>query len=292
MKNLSFIKIVRFLITLMSLLLLYSQVAISAEDSTTVMQIFKFDNDCLPDTLIGRKIHNGHKTRVIPLSIRWGWGECNDNIPSTGYRETLLKFPAWNSLSVMTFHDKMNNDAVDDLVLRVRGKVRLNVDTARFVVIFGQQGLKQLPILDLSLIDTNANMPLIVRELQKGKQLVEPQKHDMSGGNLWKIQRFDIAIENYGDSYLKSGGNIFSVSPNPATLFTDIQSLESMPAGMYDVEVYGSNAQRVIKQSITLQQNGDLRTRLDLHSLFSGYYTIRVYSGSRKIAEFLFIIIR
>ncbi len=297
----NYVPIVRMLraVLITVIMLVCGSAIMYAADTTIVLKVFHFDGDCLPDTLVGIRMQSGRKVHITPTSIKWGWGYCTieengirREVPSTGFRETALRFPQWNKLSILCFHDNLSNDKVQDLVFNIRGKRDETADTGRFIVIFGQAVLKQIPVIDIALIDTNSSIPFITRELRKGENLSNPQKHDLSGGTMWAINPFDITIKATDEQFTKRTESDFRIVPNPASTYTEIESLKNVPAGMYEIELYDGNARRLIRKSITLAQAGDVRSRLDLHTLSSGYYTVRVFSGGQEVADLLFMIIR
>ena len=79
--------------------------------------------------------------------------------------------------------------------------------------------------------------------------------------------------------------------PNPAGYSVRLES-RSIPSGSYEVEIATVGGSVVDTRRVTVRDSGQLQEVLDLESLSSGYYVVRLRSAGGWVGAVPLIIVR
>jgi hypothetical protein len=268
------------------------------------------NNDCVADTIKGRSagLHE-----YVPETIVWGKPVPNQDCPDAvqgGHAPgtffvpmTKFLFPGWNELHVSVSLLKYNrNDNLDDLLLYVWGQYRDAQgqwrDTARALVVFGQNDLDLQPALSVQHITAGfQSSPFFAMDVRVGRELVEPQERDVTGGISYELLPADVQIvpdkpaPPHPIATPDSVVTTVSVSPNPADLFAKLQA-EPLEPGEYDISILAVNGSVYHTQTVQIGQGKSLEHELDLSSLPSGYYVVRLHTSNHYIGSYSIVIVK
>jgi hypothetical protein len=287
-----------------------------------VLFIGNLNDDCLPDTVVGDAA-SSIPARALPAAIRWGQprriitydsttgqhdttiadSACLGTIPlDRKVAVTAIHYPAWEHLAGAVAFNRVNlDDSLDDMTLFLRGTVGDSLhrtDTLRALVVFAQQGLDTLPMLDLAPVDAFQVAPFFAMELRVGSELVEPEVRDLSGTTSYVIQPVSLGIgAEHHDTTITSGDSIpaqpirLRVFPNPTGGEAQVQ-VDSIPPGDYSVDVVAVNGHVYLHQEVSVAMAGAFFQTLDLHTLPTGFYVVRISDGGALFGLYPIIITR
>lgn len=279
-----------------------------------VIYIGKLNFDTYPDTVIGKR---WQQFMYMPTVIRWGIK--NDTLPpeidsahyvpdSLKVFESEIKYPVWKDIRGNITFDNINKDSVQDLLFAISG---ISYDTVnpvsykRIIAVFGQDYLDTMHVIDISTIDSFQIHPFIALNLQPGNQLISPDRRDVSKGTSYILPRINLpvrdttstdstTINNGGSGELISGveenNYRLRVYPNPAAYFITIEALKLLE-GIYFVEITNSAGHLVNKQKVEVQSNGELLQKLDLRSIATGYYMIKLHTNQSLLGVYQILVI-
>jgi hypothetical protein len=268
-------------------------------DPNVILYIGYFNFDCSPDTIIATA--NDPQGLSTPLHIAWGEvdeggppGPCSpdslDHVPS--FVTTPFQFPTWNTVSVAVAVQRLSSDTLDDIILFMWGTVGDSStlrDTSRVVVIFGQNGLDTVPIINVATMTSPQLEPIIALELREGYEFTNAEYRDPSLYKSYILQPVNPPApppEEKPDhtTEVPSASDI-RVYPNPTPYATQVE-IKQLPPGDYHVEVIAVNGKVQLQQSLTLTESGDILRTLNLGELPSGYYILRVYSARNVVGSY------
>lgn len=273
-----------------------------------VLTITHINFDRYQDTIIGRQ---WQPLVYMPVSIRWG--RKNDTLPETidsahyvpdslKVRESLFHYPAWRNMRGNITYDHVNMDTVQDIVFAISG---FSCDTCapvsykRMVLLFGQDYLDTMSVIDLSVIDSFQFHPFIAINLQPGKELISPEHRDVSRNTSYVFPRISMNVRDTSADTsgmaraplgVEEGKYMLRVYPNPAVYFTTVEAV-TLPSGSYVVEIVNSAGQSFHRQEVDVEQSGELLRRLDLSAIPTGYYLIKVHTGRKLYGVYQILII-
>jgi len=292
-----------------------------AHPAESVLFIGHLNFDCYSDTVTG---WGDERRRFLPRAIHWGQprvalrynpqtdrydtliADSACGMPSDRrLRTTALHYPAWEGVGGSIAFQRMNADTLTDLLFYLWGTVGDSDerrDTLRPLLIFGQQGLDTLPVLDLAAIESFQVAPFFAMELRLGTELIEPAMRDISGRISYVLAPVFIDIEDRDRDTTATPGSGPSdssgvppvrlvVYPNPTGVSTQVQ-VDSIPPGEYRIEVVGVNGLVYLRRDVEVSMTGVLFQTLDLHALPVGYYIVRLYSGTTLYGVYPIIITR
>ena len=209
-------------------------------------------------------------------------------------------------LSGSVAFQRMNADSLDDMILYLwssNGGIGESHDSTRALLIFGQEGLDTLDMLDIGAMDGFQSSPFIAMEMRKGSELVNPAIRDISGVLSYILAPVSLDLAPFrhdGDHAAgvspSNGASSATplhlrVFPNPTAAAAKL-SVESMPGGTYEVEIVSINGLVAHRQHVNVPTSGSLLETLDLSSLASGYYIVRLHGRSGSLGAYPVIITR
>jgi hypothetical protein len=290
----------------------------------SILFVGNLNFDCYQDTVAGWV---DTKFRYLPRSIRWGRphvryhydpqtrqidtlppdSSCFGEIPpSRRVAVTAIRYPEWSGLSGSVAFQRMNADSLDDMILYLWGAAgdpERAHDSTRALLIFGQECLDTLEMLDIAALEGFQVSPFIAMEMRKGSELAEPAIRDLSGVTSYLLAPVPLDLARlHGEGSPASAGEPRSMSvsssplhvriyPNPATVAAQLAA-ESIPAGGYEVDIVSVNGLVVQRQSVSVTVSGRLFETLDLRSMASGYYIVRLHDRAHVLGVYPVIITR
>lgn len=313
-------------------LLCFSAAALPAQDNVSgydpfaepaIMHIGFLNTDCVTDTVYG--LLDRH-LRWTPRYICWGdrYDSAGASLCSSGgndsttsrasrYDTTHLSFPDWREFFCAFSVQRYNaNDTLDDLIFWMRGVDSLPgrglVDTGSAVVVFGQSSLETNAVLSLTGIRAFRSQPFYAMELGRGYELIHPKKREALTRRVsWELVRPDRQVLEEEDEETEERtdapvpGVLSSVDevpeyqariyPNPAIYTTSVE-VAPLPAGSYVVAVLGVNGEEVYRSEVLLESEGEVFRTIDLESLSSGYYALRITRLDALIGIYPIIVVR
>lgn len=276
-----------------------------------ILMIGHINFDHYPDTVIGKQ---WQQYSYMPTVIRWG--RKNDTLPeeidsahyvpdSLKVPESAIIYPAWQGMRGNITFDHINVDSLQDLLFAIRGH---SLDTPnpvsykRMILLFGQDYLDTMSVIDISSIDSFQFQPFIAINIQPGKELLSPAHRDVSKGVSYYFPRMSLNVRdtNSNDtsggssgrapSGVRENSHTIRIYPNPAAYFTNVEAIK-LPLGDYIVEIINSAGMSFNRQEVHVESNGELLQRLDLAKVSTGYYLIKVQSNRKLYGVYQILII-
>jgi hypothetical protein len=198
----------------------------------------------------------------------------------------------------------MNNDSLDDMIIYiwgVTGDPDRAHDSTRALLVFGQEGLDTLDVLDVGGLEGFQVSPFIAMEMRRGTELAEPAIRDLSRVISYRLTPVPLDLARFReDGGTVSVGQLPSeimpalrvrIYPNPTNAAAQLAA-ESIPAGVYQVDIVSANGLVVRQQAVSVSGSGKLFETLDLRSVASGYYIVRLHDRGRMLGVYPVIITR
>ncbi len=252
--------------------------------------------DSYPDTVYGVADRGA---RALPVSIAWGIGPATKQGSSKNHR-TEIRYPKWATLGGSVAIQRLNSDdTLSDLCIYLWGTYKQGAktrDTMRVLAIFGQSNLDRVPEIRLKNIDGFQTEPFIAMDLRADSEFVKPAVRDMSGKRSYELKQIRLG-EKIDTSRTKppvappAPSYTVRVYPNPTAQTAHVEA-SVLPSGEYHVTVMSVNGRVVHEQSVSVSLSGELFRLLDLGSLSSGYYIVRLYSDQKMIGSYPIVIAR
>lgn len=273
---------------------------------SAILAIKHLNFDCFPDTVRG---FMNRDYQFLPLSISWGRRDslrdapCNsDSGANSGsahrVARTIIDYPHWRTIAGSVTIQRFNTDTLSDFLIYLWGTVRSGetvIDTARAVTIFGQQGLDTLDVIHLDSIDSFQSEPFFAMEMRVGEQFIEPAIRDISGQVSYILPMIQTKVQSDNPKrptiIPTNDGYTVRIYPNPTLQSAQVEA-STLPEGEYKVVVVAVNGQVALDQEVTVGTSGELLRTLDLHSLSSGYYIVRIYSQQKILGAYPIVITR
>jgi hypothetical protein len=258
---------------------------------TVILAIGHFRPGCIPDTVWGEA---GEGFTWRPLYITWGGADSLHTPPcppGKGSRPRLAKttfeYPTWPHLGIsFSAEQRSLGDTLIDLVWHVWGAYPDSTDphsTVRSQVVFGQSGLDSLATIDLASLPAYQTFPFFAMDLEVGTHLIEPDNRDLSGTSSYILLPIGGGPPPAPLVYQPAAvAWKVKLYPNPAAGSASIEG-RPVPPGDYSVEVIATDGAVALRQQITVQETGELFGTLDLKSLPSGFYVVRLRNAGSDI---------
>jgi hypothetical protein len=270
--------------------------ALARPDTTgeELLYVGRIDPDCHPDSVWGHTDRDGH---VLVSRIVWAGYDTAHIAPCPPgspvhypkYQETTFEYPAWPRFSATVAIQPVNlGDSLADLVFYLRGGVPDSTnpyDSTRVLLLYGGVAIDTVPTINLASLPSFQIAPFVAIELHTGTHLVEPAHRDLSEQLSYVLSA--IEPPEAPPAVQHSAGVAWNVRvyPNPAHGSTQIEG-RPVPEGTYRAEVIAVDGRTVIGQEITVGAAGDLFGTLDLKSLPSSLYIIRIYNADHLVGTF------
>ncbi len=301
-------------VTLLALLLLAMiSVADAMPDSTwtdpapyRILYIGRLNFDCIDDTLIASR-SSTDLNQYNPAFIAWGrWDSvglypCQ---PDTGHHvpklpTTYITYPSWSDLHCDVAFERLNEDSVADMIFFVSGKYTSGSttrDTVRALLVFGQNKLDSVGVVNLGLLGLAQSTPYVAMELLPDQHFVERAPRDPSGGSSFVLNPIVQYIPSQRMSPptdVAGVANPWSVRvyPNPAVYSTNLE-ITAVPPGDYRVDIISSSGALQRRQMLTIGESGEFMRILDLQSMPSGYYVVQLFSADKPYGAYPILITR
>jgi len=296
--------------------------ALAQRSDTALLVVANLNFDCYPDSVFG--VRNG-ALRYLPTHIAWGRFDplraerCPQDSQTTRsaepklYARTDFVYPDWLSVGGSVALQNLNeDDSLTDVCLYLWGKYRTGNqtrDTMLVLAIFGQTDLQSQKRIELSTIGVFQSEPYYAMQLRAGEEFVKPGIRDLSRVKSYELPRVKVKVRrekgkdttatdtvSVRDSTViapegRSGDYVVKVYPNPTPERAQVEA-RSLPAGEYRVEVISVNGRRVYGGEVSVGEGGELFESLDLGGVSSGYYVVRLYTGTRLVGTYPIMIVR
>jgi hypothetical protein len=134
------------------------------------------------------------------------------------------------------------------------------------------------------------------------QHLIDPKSRDLSDKVGWELLRLDREVEpDEEDTTQVPPGQISTVAgeagqrsrlyPNPA-IYTTTLEIAPLSPGLYSIEIVAVDGRRLGINEIRVEEAGELFEILNLSSLSSGHYIVRVTTASSSIGEYPIVVVR
>jgi len=232
-----------------------------------VMAVKHFNSDGIADTLVGTRSAGGC---FLPHSIRWG------DTGSLTVAQTTFSYPSWIDLSGSGFTSAINADTLQDIVFFIQGRVGSPFhDTSRVFIIGGGSSLHLQSNVAVASLPASQSSPYYSLDLFDGSGFTEGKVVDPTGHKSW---RFSLSFppQPIITDVRELRGWTVRLYPNPTTGAETQLAGQNVPAGRYTVSVHSVQGSTLLEQVIEVDGSGEFLRVLDLHSLVSGSYTVRL----------------
>lgn len=293
--------------------------SVSTTTETVILFIGNLNFDCLPDTVYCEV--NKQKPVYLPSSIHWGrWHSTTVTQPclptdsaqrarllpdSTKVQITQFHYPNWKSLTGKMSTMKLNtNDSLFDMIFYLRGKTGDSTsihDTSAVKAIFGQDALDTVPHIYLNEIDTLQWHPYCAVTLFIGGNFINPLNRDMTGKVSYVLSKIDLKITSRAEDTTSTQAlmrrktqaeesTILNVYPNPGLSGANVEG-KKLQAGAYEVLVISENGKIIDRQTISVNESGELFSQIDTRQISTGFYIIQLRSNNQFVASYPFMVI-
>ena len=273
----------------------------------TILFTGHLNADCRPDTVVGKEFGKGV---WLPDMIVWGRDttiQCDSSVmhpagtpqpPVTGFT-----YPNWTDLNGSVAFGPYNlNDSLQDIILYLWGtSPNTGLDTARFLLLFGQRALDTLGVIQVAQIDSAfQSEPFIALDIDYNYYLTDPKVRDLTGVESYELRTADMVVvpvdtSGGGGTHMAAPRDSLtttvSVYPNPTELGARLQSSRLEP-GTYTITVLAVNGQEYHRQTVQISAPEQLERELDLHNLPTGTYIVRLHKDGRVLGSHPIIVIR
>lgn len=279
-------------------------------EGARILHIGHLNFDCIEDTVLGTPIDPSMSSASRPYAIAWGQrngSKCPGDSGVTHHgigneivrvARTRIQYPIWKDLSCNVSFQEVNGDSLPDIIFFLRGGVFVGdkvQDSSRVIVLFGQKWLDTVGVVNLGNVLPFQQERFFALDLHYGRDIVEPEVRDISGIRSHRL--LPVALNVFPDSVgprsaQEAGPTLeVRVHPNPAIESAQIEA-RHVPPGSYIVEIVAVNGEVQWKREVIVSASGELLRTLDLHSLASGAYLVRLQQQDRIHATHPIIITR
>lgn len=255
---------------------LHSQVRI-------VMAVAHFNSDSIADTLVGTRSAGGY---YLPHSIRWG------TLGSPAVPQTIFSYPSWSALSGSVAITSINADTLQDIVFFIKGRVGSpEHDTSRVFIIGGGSSLSLQSNINIASLPASQSSPFYTVSLTSGIGFTSSGVIDPTGHPSWK---FAVAFpaQPLVTKVLEVPEWSVRLYPNPSNGSETHIAGENVPAGRYHVSVYSVQGTALVEQMVEVDGTGEFLQTLDLHTLSSGTYRVRLSGMHADVFSYSLVLIR
>ena len=246
---------------------LFTTVNSLSSQPRTIVAVKHFNSDGVADTLIGTRSSGRY---FLPHSIKWG---------NTGFlvvHQTLFSYPAWVGLEGSTAIGEFNSDTLSDIILFFKGSTGSTLhDTSRVVIIGGGASLNLQPVVTIATLPSSQSSPFYSQDLSDGTGFTDGAIVDPTGQKSW---RFSVSFpaQPLVTHVPEPPGWTVRLYPNPTSGAGTQMEGHNVPAGRYSVSIHSLQGTTLAEQTIDVDGSGEFLRILDLHSLASGTYTVRL----------------
>lgn len=285
-----FKKNIAFFILLLSMFLLSQKDVLSQYDSSArYIKVFTghFNFDILQDTLFAKTDSLG--LFLFPGYINWGLDTSGG---AAQLSRTYFQYPNFEHTRGSFFVDKMNQDTLNDIVLLMDSLYidTISVDTiiierhiAKRLIIFGQNKIDSVPVINIAQVDTAQNSPFFVRNFRLGMGLSEPAVRDFSGTISYIFTPIDLDVNSSGEEppeIFTTNVEDFNkyktdlvIIPNPAEHSFRVNFI-NCPEGMYNIKLITLESQIICEQNVDVKGAEFKSQFISLKDVPSGKYSV------------------
>lgn len=278
-----------FLLILLTILLYPSGTAKSQTDSNAVvirdlMSLSDFNGDNSQDTLISEGVLGKAE---LPKAIYWG------NLTN---RATYFNFPKWKDLEVITAVFNVNQDTLPDMTFFIIGKTLKTdgkyKDTMTSFIIFGQTALPLIDTIDIEkLRDYNITPYIAMKLTNNGSNFSNPTPVALGQATSYEFNGINLDVQNPPAPIAKpvlvedeSSANV-KMYPNPAVYYTSLE-LNNINPGIYIIKIYDMNGTEIFSQKVESKASGTIFQTLDLKSIQTGTYQVKIMQDDKRIGVY------
>jgi hypothetical protein len=250
------------------------------------------------DTVVG---FASNTRKFLPKQILWGKDTTDNGIPdSLKVQKTIIEYPEWLYISGACSIDDFNNDTMTDILLVIWGKLQvdsLNLkDTSTSITIFGRRGLDTINNINITSLDSFQTSPVSSIKMRIGKEFTESRIRDLSYRPSYVLE--DIHVQDTSSNPPRIPAEqenddiqCIKVYPNPAQNLVNIEITKQKP-GLYEIKFFSVEGFQLYDYCRKVTTNKDLRETINIESLSSGLYFVRIDRNKEMIGIFKLIIIR
>ncbi len=248
-----------------------------------VMSVAHFNSDSVADTLVGTRGAGGC---FLPHSIRWG------DTGSLVVPQTTFSYPSWTVLSGSGSTSAINADTLQDILLFIKGRAGSPLhDTSRVLIIGGGASLHLQSTVNIASLPASQSSPFYSSDLADGSGFTRSGIVDPTGHQSWKFA-LSFPPQPIATHVREVPGWTVRLYPNPTNGVETQLAGQNVPAGRYTVSVYSLQGSPLLEQSIDVDNSGEFLRTLDLHTLASGTYTVRLAGTHADVFTYSLVLIR
>ncbi len=291
-----FKKNIMFFILILSMFLLSQKDVLSQYDSSArYIKVFTghFNFDILQDTLFAKTDTLG--LFLFPGYINWGLDTSGG---AAQLSRTYFQYPNFEHTRGSFFVDKMNQDTLNDIVFLIDSLRKEVIDPfgadvpenyryvrhiAKRLIIFGQNQIDSIPLINIAQVDTAQNSPFFVRNFRLGMGLSEPAVRDFSGTISYIFTPIDLDVNSSGDTppeiftavasdYDKNKTDLLII-PNPAEHSFRVIFI-NCPEGRYSIKLLTLESKIICEQNVDVKGDEFKSQFISLKDVPSGKYSV------------------
>jgi hypothetical protein len=239
--------------------------SLQAAGPTVVLSVGHFNTDTIADTLYGER--SGART-FLPRAIHWGSG-------GSTVTRTAFVLPSWSDLSGSCAVSDINSDSTLDVIFYLRGD-SAGLPVSRSLVVAGGGLLDQQTSVDISALASSQSSPFVTRDLVKGHEFTDEAMRDLLGRNSYLLSvSFGSPLPSVLTGVQEQAPWKMMLYPNPSGRMVTLQGSGLVP-GEYLLHILSLQGVSLYEQLLTVGMTGEYTSALDLHSLTSGTYIVRL----------------
>jgi len=211
------------------------------------------------------------------------------------------KLAGWRVRGGSVAFQRLNGDTLPDIILHLRGVViergdgraLIERDSLRSLALFAQRGLDSLPLIAVTGIGRFQSTPFFAMDLSVGEELKDPARRDLSGRTSFILEPVDLVLDEADttggmpapptaglDGAATPPRAALRVHPNPAGDAVTIEA-SGLADGIYHLRLVAADGTEHLRRELHAQSRGGhmggtLHATLDVKSLPSGYYVLRI----------------
>lgn len=257
-----------------------------------IRAIERFNNNCIKDTLFCKEIS---PNCWLPERIKWAKIDtniCTNTIPDSLNKDsTIFCYPRSGIFTGSFFITDINGDSISDIMLKFR-YFRIdstsNIDSTRFICIFGQDSLTKIDTLKIFNIDSVQNNPFIARDIMLGRGLSDLKVFHPFNYSSYQLNNIQFTIQNRiilpPNQIMAVDDNInFALKeimiPNPSSGRLEIK-LSSNSFGNYKLNIFDNLGIQCVSSELIKTQLEQSYV-LDVSNLSNGVYTVIIFNGNK-----------
>jgi hypothetical protein len=265
-------------------------------DDEEALFVGNINADAAADTIFGRLTTSA---QYRPTRIAWGdptKSSSTDRVSESRHgRSTRFLYPDWAASGASISISDMNADSLADMVLYLWGTDRDDRASTRSisVILFGSPGADTVGSIDLASPNTVRPGALVPVPLAARGFLVDPAVRDHTG--IASFVRLPVAVPSNELPLPETPGTVSGAAtvtlyPNPASGKVKIVAA-GLRAGGCTITTMDLEGKTIRTIPGDISRDGRLALTLDLESLPSGYYIVRIDDSRQTIKSLPLLVV-